>query len=110
MEVGQEVLVKGLNNQYGAQIVKDKIKSIGRKYFKLESNRCRFIIESLVDDPGQYSSSYRVYFSEQEIEDEKRVCFLNRKIRNSFQYSNSRLTLEQLEQINNIIEKTLVVK
>ena len=106
MKIGQKVLVKSIGNQarYGTSIVKDKIKSIGRKYFKLEDNNCRFIIETLYADPGQYISNYQVYFSMKEIEDEKRVSELNRKISNLFTYSNSNLPLEKLEKINRIVE------
>ena len=103
MKVGQTVFIKN-TSRYGTKINEDKIKSIGRKWFKLEENGCRFSIEDLFNDAGGYSSHYKVYFKMQDIIDEGRLSDLNLKLSRLFNYGKSKLTLEQLEAINGIIE------
>jgi len=71
LEVGQTVWLKVNSGTHinGALSAKT-IKSVGRKYFKIDGMpRDKFSIETLKSVDG-YSSWYRVYLSEQDYRDE----------------------------------------
>ncbi len=77
--IGQEVLVEPISGSNAArrsnEIIKANIETIGRKYFTLICNEgyrfknTRFHIDTLIDDGGGYSSNFKVYLSEKELND-----------------------------------------
>ena len=92
LEVGQKVFLKSVGNaaRYGEKIREEVISKIGRKYFWVgkegETNE-RFMTKFNVEDLRQvtdYSADWVVYFSKQEILDEKESNELTREIRSKF--------------------------
>lgn len=81
------------------------VTSVGKKYFTLDKCiRCKFEIASL-QEATEYSSNFKVYFSEQEILDEKEAEILAEKIRNIIgAYGKSTLSIAQLRAIYKIAE------
>jgi len=86
------------------QIYEGVITKVGKKYFYVEGFRNPILIDTM-REKSQYSGSSRVYFSAQEILDEKEMEDLYRKIAGIFRGWSNNFTLEQLRDIDKIIEK-----
>ena len=111
MQVGDSVYLKPTNNaaRRTSEIREWKIKSVGRKYFeawdgKRNSSVMKFHIDGL-KQVTNYAPDWVVYFSKQEILDEREFYKLFNSIRTVFDgYSKPNLTLEQLRGIKKIID------
>jgi hypothetical protein len=108
MEIGQTVFVKKVGNAARNRsdndlIDSDTITKIGNKYFYLSKyNWCKFSIEQM-RDISDYSSNYLIYLTEQAILDEQELHDKSRDISKHFEYGNTKLPLEAIRQIFNIV-------
>lgn len=89
---------------YEAEIVK-----VGRKYFTVSRNgyETKYSIEDF-SEVTNYCSDWAFYFSKQDIIDEMEIGRLESIIRDRFSRygkNSSKLTLEQLRRINDIISE-----
>ena len=113
LNVGVEVFLKPIGNaaRYNKGVVETKITKVARKYFHVENfsgvfSNTKFEIESGCDYCGDYSSNWKAYLSKKELIDEKIISELHKIIRSEFSgYRNTKLSLEQLERINDIIKE-----
>ncbi|AGO47560.1 hypothetical protein Phi17218_027 [Cellulophaga phage phi17:2_18] len=107
MKIGDKIYLvpKNTRARYSTEKYKTvTVKSIGRKYFKVEEMpNDRFFIEKMKHDGGSYSSCYDCYLSLEVIEEEKERGILRLKIGKLFSYNTS-LSLTQLRAINAIVE------
>lgn len=87
------------------------ISKIGKKYFYLEDDyRQKGVnIQTLkYDDPVYTQSSFQLYRTREEIEERHERDQLYRKVQKHFShFSNTKLSLEQLKAIDNIINNPL---
>jgi len=113
MEVGQKVYLKPTIYARGGKSNEPQeyeIKSIGRKYFYVwkdgnENTVIKFDKDKLEQHNGGYVPVWKLYFSLQEIEDEKEFNSLHNEIERTFRYGGrDKLTLDQLRQIKRIID------
>lgn len=115
LKVGQIVYVKPLQSYNGKAIITAEVINIGRKYFQIKQigddrynrfNRDKFKIENgyIV---SEYTASWQVRLSLQEIEDERQFNILLSKIYDIFinYCCGEDLSLDQLKRINAIIEE-----
>ena len=89
------------------EISERTITKIGNKLFEVDnSDRCKFNIETLKYVNKEYSQSNRqLYFSEQEILDQRERGTLIQKLRKAFDWGGPQLqcTLEQLREVTKIL-------
>jgi len=109
IKVGQKVLVKRVGNaarHYNAsELVEEAVvESVGRKYFYLVGyHRCKFDIERRYD-VSDFSTNFKVYDTQQEIDDEAEYKKKNEDIRKAFDWtSTAELTLDQIRAIHDIL-------
>jgi len=105
LKVGQEIFLK--STPYSKpEIVKATISKIGRKYFEVTPRYLgRYFLDTMIHDDGNYSAKYKAYTSLEEIEKEEKRRELGNKISSFFKYgATGKLTLDQLEQIQSIID------
>jgi len=91
-------------------IEKWEVVKIGRKYFTVRKyNQSNLDIKFYIDDRKQFadvSCDWELYFSTQEILDEKESESLTRKLKRDFgAYGKWNLTLEQLKRIQKIVDE-----
>ena len=104
MQVGQKVYLKPTIYNRGGKQQEYEIKSIGRKLIhvwqdKRESSVIKFDKDTL-EQRSNYSPDWELYFSLQEIEDEKEFNDLHHQLESTFRYgSKKQFTLDQLRQI-----------
>jgi len=109
MQVGQKVYLKPTIYNRGGKQQEYEIKSIGRKLIhvwqdKRESSVIKFDKDTL-EQRSNYSPDWELYFSLQEIEDEKEFNDLHHQLESTFRYgSKKQFTLDQLRQIKRIID------
>ena len=109
MEVGQKVYLKPTIYNRGRQQQEYEIKSIGRKYIhvwqdKRESSVIKFYKDTL-EQQSNFSPDWELYFSLQEIEDEKEFNNLHHQLESAFRYDGKKqFTLDQLRQIKLIVD------
>ena len=83
--------------------------SVGRKYFSVKEPDSRYPNETKhhIDtgfEVSDYSSTYQIYYSEQEYLDECESKRLNNALREAFQYyGKSNFTLDQLRAVSAIL-------
>lgn len=111
MEVGQIVYLKPSGNQarVSSDIRKGEITKIGRKYFEVKTEgywrETKFHKEGL-RQVTEYTPDWQLYFSEQEILDEKEFNKLVDLLGDYFSWrSKVKLTLEQLRRIKEITDE-----
>jgi hypothetical protein len=100
MQVGQQVYLRHLNTRTSG-LIETTVTKVGNKYFEVESVRGRFFRETMKHDGRGYSSSYMVYVTKKQYEEECEFSHLVDKIKSTYF---SGLSLEQLRQINKIIQ------
>lgn len=104
MEVGQKVWVYEARYRVPG-LTEAVITKVGKKYFEVDAVRGKFYIEDL-RFVTEFSSFCRVYLSRQDYEDEQEIKYLDDKLRSIFKvFGKTNLSLEQLRQINQIIQK-----
>jgi tRNA U34 5-carboxymethylaminomethyl modifying enzyme MnmG/GidA len=85
-----------------------EIAKVGRKYIEIKFDERFSTVKFNKEDLRQvteYSADWKLYLSKQDIFNEKESEDLSWKIRQFFDYgASSKLTLEQLRKINDIIE------
>jgi len=110
--IDQKVYLKPINNaaKCATKLLEEyEVKSVGNKYFYVWQNKedwtiKKFNIETL-RQATECPSNYQLYFSKQEIQDEKETGILIKNIREKFSlYGKVNLSLEQLRQIWEIIK------
>ena len=109
MKKGQIVFVKH-SSRYGTTVTKCVVMSIGSKYFKLDEldnkelygiySRIKFSVEDMCE-VTKYSSEYRVYLTEKEIQDE----FDRPDIKLKIDIHLSGLTTDELRETLEILTK-----
>ena len=115
LKVGQKVFVQPLQSYIGKTIVEAEVISIGRKYFQVKSlpkditgynkfSKHKFKIEGGCN-LSEYSSSWQVRLSLQEIEDEKELQTIKEKVYSVFKNYGCKLSLDKLKRIDAIIEE-----
>ena len=102
IQVGQTVYLEPTGNacRYSKDIIKTKVKKVGRKYFEVENMRSKFDLEKMCE-VSNWCSDWTVYLSRQEIEDKNEKESINKAMRELFGRHN-KLSLEQLRQIQKI--------
>ncbi|PGO29190.1 hypothetical protein CN984_12145 [Bacillus cereus] len=117
--VGQKVYLEPCNNQSrrSKEIRESEVKKVGRKYFFVgnvgeEHNQEYLWIKFYIKDLRQvtdYSPSWMLYFSRQEILDRQEYITLMSEISDLFRYGSSyhnradKITLEQLRKIKDVL-------
>ncbi|WP_151035716.1 hypothetical protein [Bacillus wiedmannii] len=116
--VGQKVYLEPCGNQarYGVKGVQEyEVKKVGRKYFFVGltgDNREYLWIKFYIEDLRQvtdYSPSWLLYFSMQEVLDKQEYITLMSEISDLFRYGSSYhnrkddITLEQLRKIKDVL-------
>jgi hypothetical protein len=107
LKVGQTVYLEPTGNavRYSKDIIETKVTRVGRKYFEVQNNRCKFDIENMYDVSNCYSN-YNVYLSMQEIEDKNEKIELNKFFSDLFAgYCDSGLSLEQLRAMKKVADE-----
>ena len=88
-----------------------KVKSVGRKYFYVcddihDYDSMQIHIDTMIQNGNGYLGNWKVYFSLQEIADEKEKFNLSGELRDLFSgWSRNGLTLDQLRRIKAITEE-----
>jgi hypothetical protein len=105
LKVGQSVFYVDNSNRL-LKTGLTTVTKVGRDYFEVDAfNRERFFIKTMRHDSKYGSPRIVIFHSEQEYLDIKRHQGLRAKFREVFGWnSTAKLTLEQLEAINTIIE------
>jgi hypothetical protein len=111
LEVGKAIYLKAMGNnaryKVDEYIEEWTIKKIGRKYFDVwKDNNERRIIQFHIEDNKEKSdyASWQLFFSLQEIENEKESAALIYELRKIFgSYGKIDLSLDQLRKIKDII-------
>jgi hypothetical protein len=107
-QVGDRLVIKpiGNNARNGERLSHATVVNVRRKLFAVQFDGWRdtadFYIDSMRDNAGQYTASWRAYFSEQEIADERRASELSKHLSEMFKYGRVCYTLDQLERITAI--------
>ena len=106
MEVGQTVYLKGNSRRNEKGIREEVISKVGRKYIYVGSgySEIKFHIGSL-RQVTEYSPSWYLYLSKQDIINEEEFNKLSSEIRELFVYCKINLTLDQLRRIKDIISE-----
>ena len=109
LKVGRKVFLKPVNNmvRYGYnKILESEITKVGRKYFYIKQfPKNKYRIEDL-EEESEYVPDWEVYFSRQEILDEREYEKLFIVISSKFDFMAKKdLTLDQLIRINDIINE-----
>ena len=109
MEVGQKVYLKPTIYNRPGEPQEYEIKSIGRKLIHVWQDKKEYTVIKFNKDTlrqrSNFSPSWELYFSLQEIEDEKEFTSLHNEIERTFRYGGrDKFTLEQLRQIKRIID------
>jgi len=110
MQVGQKVYLKPIGDQsrISSKILECEVSKVGRKFIYIESghrNETKFHADTL-RQVTRYSPDWQIYFSLQEIEDEKEFNDLHHQLESTFRYgSKKQFTLDQLRQIKRIIDE-----
>ncbi len=109
IKVGRKVYLKPVNNaeRWGnKEILEAEIVKVGRKYFELDIARAKkYYIETL-KQATDYAPDYELYFSRQEILDEREYEQLFSRIESKFSmWAKKDLTLDQLKRIMEIISE-----
>jgi hypothetical protein len=105
IKVGQTVWVVKPQHRGSATIEEGVVYKCGTKYFFTGSERwgIKFDYKTL-REVTEYSYAARVYLAKEEYDNEQEYLELYHKIRKEFDgYRTSRLTLQQLREINKII-------
>jgi len=111
--IGQTVYLKptACNNMgYEKPIQEFEVKKIGKKYFEVWKGQnkltvLKFDVETLTQLKYSYFPDWNLYFSKQEILDEKETMKLTDEIRNVVDRGIAiQLSLEQLRKIKDIID------
>lgn len=106
IEIGRKIYLKPINNasRYSNEILEAEVVKVGRKYFEINRGAVKkYYIETL-QPVSEYVPDYKIYFSEQEIFDEREYDKLLSQIRSKFDmWAKKDLTLEQLRKITKII-------
>ena len=106
---GQKVYVKRIGNEArwkGEYYTEEEVEEVKRKWFTIKKfYRERFSIETGHNDGRGYSSTFIVYESAQDIEDEKEIKEKIKKIASAFDFGNNveGLSIDKIRQIYNII-------
>lgn len=111
MQVGDDIYLKPTNNasRRTTEIREWKIKSVGRKYFeawdgKRDNSAMKFYIDGL-KQVTKFTPNWIVYFSKQEILDEREFFEIFNHVRNVFsRLTKPNLSLKQLREIKKIID------
>lgn len=106
LKLGQPVYIERVHNftRNNSNTLHTTISTVGTKYFQVtDLPRERFRVDTLRHDGGRYSSKYKVYLSLQEIEDEKEANKINQELIGYFSHGVSKLPLEKLKKIKEII-------
>lgn len=89
LKPGQKIFLEPTCNaeRYTKDIIETEIETVGSKYFTVKEknlymtgSKCRFHIDSLKHDAGEYCSNWNAYLSLKEIEDKKEWPILLNKI------------------------------
>lgn len=105
--VGMKLYAEKIFRNAPPEIVEYTISKIGRKYFEVDGhNWYQFQIDTLYYVDKNYSQNNKqLYRSRKEIEEKNEWATLHSNIRNFFSYSSTKLTLEQLRKIEDIIKE-----
>jgi hypothetical protein len=110
LEVGSTILLKAIGNnaRYGREdhIEEGTIQKVGRKLVDVSRKDFSFIIKIRIDTMCENSDypSWRLYLSQQEIEEEKEFGSITDELRKIFgSYGQINLSLDQLRKIKDII-------
>jgi hypothetical protein len=105
--VGQKLWLNAVGNnaRYGAKISEGIVTKVGNKYFSVSIGMGKDIDFHLDiwRQKTEYSEYWKPYESEQDIHDERKRDVLYCEIRSKFQNYNTNLTLQELEQIAEIL-------
>ena len=105
LKVGQKIFLKSIGSRE-LEIIEVAISKIGKKYFEVDKSYLgRYFLEDMLQDGRGYTARYKAYTNMEEIQKEERMRELGNKIYSFFRYGDTkRLTLEQLEQIQSMID------
>ena len=117
-ELNQKVLLKNTAGHYKDGVMNHvqewEIVKVGRKYYTVRRDNqkwtdMRFYIEDRTQFNGDYSGSWKLYFSSQEILDEIESNDIYRSLSELFcSYRKANLNLEQLRRIQTIIKEDVL--
>lgn len=112
LEVGMTVFLEPFGNNSRKEIGEYTVKTVGRKYFEVwrdekEVSTIKFHLKDL-RQVTNYTPTWLLYFSKQEILDKNEYDKLFFEIREAFQsmiFKTRNFSLEQLREIKSIIER-----
>jgi hypothetical protein len=107
ISVGQNVyFVKNNNYENKIELVSEKIKKIGRKYFY--AGNMKIDIDTMTSCSGYSTDRIKVYLSKEEYNNKKEFSQKMNNIERFFGWSNwskNKITLDEVRQIYSIVEK-----
>lgn len=109
LQLGQKLLSYSFNKNKELVFKEHTISELGRKYFEVNNERGRYLVDSLCyHDMYSRLSPLRLYISETAIYEFEEQCFLKEKMKKVFsEYNSTGLSLNILRKINEILEKSV---
>ena len=107
LKVGMNVWIETTGNlaRYGSEIFETEVVKIGNKYFYLDFDKEKKFNFKTGQEKSEYCKNYQVYFTKQEILDEREYYRINQRLRRIFDiWSQHKLTLQQLKNIEKIVD------
>ena len=106
IKVGMTLYLCPTGNNKTKEIQTGVVSKVGKKYFYIEGySRSKFLIDEMRDDFSYgYGSSWKCFFTMQEILDEKELAGLSRYLRGLFNTRHN-LSLDQLRRMKVISEE-----
>ena len=107
LKVGQKVYLQSIRNTRGSYTdpMEDIIKSIGSKYFTLESRwHGRFSIDTMTEDAGGYTPEWRAWVSLEDYEDNKKLKNYAQALGRMSVYDFEVLSLDALSVIVGVVK------